>query len=83
MTYTEYKALDKYTQVDVALEEGAIIGKRIENDDLLILYQLNNFYIELAYLEDLSEIYAIYHTESDLLLEPYLQAIDISELIDQ
>ena len=82
MTYTEYKALDKYTQVDVALQEGTIIGKRIEDDDLLILYQLNTFYIELAYLEDLSEIYAIYHTESDRLLEPYLEAIDISGLLN-
>ena len=81
MTYTEFKTLDKFMQVDMALEEGTIIGKRIENDDLLVLYHLHNFYIELWYLHDLSEIYSIRHTEGDALLEPYLEAIDISELL--
>lgn len=80
IAYKEFKTLDKYTQVAVAQEEGTIIGKRIDSDDLLILYQLDNFYVELYYLHDLSEIYAIYHTESDKLLEPYLETIDISEL---
>ncbi|ANE51570.1 hypothetical protein [Flavisolibacter tropicus] len=80
MTYGEFKALDKYTQVAVTQEEGTIIGKRIDNDDLLILYQVDHFYVELCYLDDLSEIYAMYHTESDKLLEPYLETIDISEL---
>jgi hypothetical protein len=80
ITYGEFKTLDKYTQVAVTQEEGAIIGKRIDDDDLLVLYQLDNFYVELCYLHDLSEIYAMYHTESDKLLEPYLESIDISAL---
>ena len=80
ITYEEFNVLDKYTQVAVTQEKGAVIGKRIDNDDLIILYQVDNFYVELCYLHDLSEIYAMYHTESDQLLEPYLETIDISEL---
>lgn len=80
ISYEEFNELDKYTQVAVTQEEGAIVGKRIDNDDLIILYQVDNFYVELCYLHDLSEIYAMYHTESDQLLEPYLETIDISEL---
>jgi hypothetical protein len=81
MTYAEFRQYDPNTQIDLVLDEGVIIGKRIAYDDLLVLYHLHSFYVELSYLDDLSRIYAIRHGHTDELLEPYLETIDISELV--
>ena len=81
MTYNAFRLLDKNTQVDIVLERGVMISKRIDKEDLITLYQLDGFYAELCYLDDLSEIYAIYHSDRDDFLEPYLERIDINGLL--
>jgi hypothetical protein len=83
MNYFTFKQLDKETQVDITLEEGVMISKRLEQERLVTLYQINNFYSELYYREDLSEIYTIYHSDKDTFLEPYLNQIDIGGLVQE
>ena len=73
--------MDKESQVDITLERGVMICKRLDHERLVTLYQIQSFYAELCYLEDLSEIYAIYHSDNDVFLEPYLEMIDISALV--
>ena len=81
MTYFSFKLLDKETQVDITLEKGVMISKRLDHEHLVTLYRIEDFYAELCYLEDLSEIYAIYHSDNDKFLEPYLEMIDINALV--
>lgn len=81
MTYKEFKRLDKFTQVDKTLEKGVAIGRRFEYGDFLKLFHMGAFYVELRYLEDETEIIAIYHSDDTALLEPYLHRINISELL--
>lgn len=69
MTYAEFRQYDPNTQIDLALDEGVIIGKRLAYDDLLVLYHLHAFYVEISYMEDLSQIYAVRHGYSDELRE--------------
>jgi hypothetical protein len=81
MQYGLFKEFDKPTQIDLTIENGVLIDHRQEQDELLLLFQLESFYVELTYLEAREEILAIYSSEDDGILEPYLERMDVSELI--
>ena len=82
MTHKQFLKHDKPTRVDITLERGIIVGKRLQYEEFLKLFRVGSFYVELTFAEDQSEVFSIYSSDSDEILEPYLKAIDISELLD-
>lgn len=81
MLYKDFKAFSKIEQVEITLEQGVNIGRRLQYGDIMKLYQLGSFYVELLSARDGSEIFAIYSSDTDNLLEPYLKSIDLNELL--
>lgn len=76
MTMYEFKILCDDERIDALHSEGVYVGKRIENGLTMVLYQLNIFYVEIAYRKYRYYIHSMRCSENTLILEPYLDQID-------
>lgn len=81
MTLYEFNALDEEVKLRRLLLSGACVRSRKEGDTNVFLYQLFSFYVERYSYR--SEGKSMFRTFSNVdQLEPYLQEIDISNLLD-
>ena len=81
MTLCEFERMDWCYRLDLLQKEGLYIGKKKWNGTTVLLYQLEEFYIELhysTYRVDLAEVCCF---TSTLLLDPYLEDILIEDLV--
>jgi hypothetical protein len=81
MTLYDFKLLTFSLQAHTTWEHGIYLGFREEGEEHLVLYRIDNFFIEIIYNRRKSEITAIKSFVSDGPLEPYLERIDLSEFI--
>jgi hypothetical protein len=81
MTLYEYHLLGEPEQVDLLYQEGIYLGKRKFRDLSVVLYQLDDFYVEVHYDKYRYLINAVKYFHSTDLLQPYLEQIDVEELI--
>lgn len=77
MTLFEFKLLTHEDQLDLLYKEGAYIGKRRENGKIILLYQLDSFYVEVFYKKYRYFVSDVKCTDSISCLEPYLEQINI------
>ena len=77
---TEYKELSWESQLNILHRNGAHVGKRVLDGQIVILFQLNGFYVEVYYKEYRKEISHIITSESPDILMPYLDQIRIRDL---
>jgi hypothetical protein len=77
MTLYDFIALDEMEQQE-ALWEGVHIGDREEGEHLILLYQMDNFYVEVYYHKEYNVIRRYRPFKTTDLLAPYLGQIDIS-----
>ena len=82
MTLYEFKHLNINAQAQTTWDSGVFIAFREEGDEQLILYRIENFYVEVRYHSNQNQIRGIKSFISDAPLQPYLDTIDISELIN-
>ncbi|MEO6542007.1 MAG: hypothetical protein ABIN74_13475 [Ferruginibacter sp.] len=79
MKVEEFRNLDPVDQDIIVWEKAILIGVRADAVYKYILYQLDGFYIEIritgSNLETVKRTFT-----GDTLLEPYLQAIELTEL---
>jgi len=80
MTFLQYKALSKYKQYEVLKEKGVIIADRISTAYKFLLYQIDNFYVELKCNLFETKIEAIKCFFDTRDLDPYLGDISLPEL---
>jgi hypothetical protein len=80
MKFAEFKTMDLYEQADVICREGVFISERTEDDNLVVLYAVGTFYVEVFYRNADSEIVKFRSFQSTQFLEPYLQQIDIDSV---
>lgn len=80
MTINEFMALDETSQAEALINKACIIG-RDEDKFKVLLYQVDSFYVEVYYHKEHREIKRLLPFEDTDFLEPYLNSIDISELI--
>ena len=73
--------LDEIDQADVIWESGVLIGKRKDEYYNVLLFQVDGFYAEIYYHSHFNVINKIKTFSDTAELEPYLQAISISELL--
>ena len=80
MTLSEFKVADRSLQYDIICDHGIRLISRDFSDYSVILYQVEGFYVEVVYegLEGRIGIFRAFNTT--LLLDPYLEQIDISFL---
>lgn len=77
MTLYDFIALDEMEQQE-ALWTGTHIADRQDDEHNILLYQIDNFYVEVFYHRELNVIRRYRPFKSIDQLKPYLGQIDIS-----
>jgi hypothetical protein len=83
MTLNEFKLLDLNEQAQATWDHGILMGFREDPEYHMVLYRIDDFYIELHYHTSQNEITAIESFISEERLTPYLDKIDITELFQK
>ena len=79
MTMYEFNQLDELEQIETFWVEGQKVGERLSKSFRYVLYQVNDFYVEVKYNMVVNVIYAMRSFESESPhLDVYLLPIDIS-----
>ena len=82
MKLSEFIALPEDHKRSTVMSQGVAIGKRYLNDQLVFLFQLPEYYVETYCCNKSKEIleYRVFQTTKQL--EPYLNAIQIDQLLN-
>ena len=80
MTIREYMYLDLFEKAEIAWG-GTFIADRKDRNDIVQLYLLGDFFVEVYYNLVDDEIITVVPVASPKLLEPYYEQIDISSLV--
>jgi hypothetical protein len=80
MTVTDFTTLALPDQLEFLYAEGVYLAKRKTADQTIILYQLNQLYIEIFYKKYRRVVNNIRCSNSMDILCPYLENIPIEDL---
>ena len=81
MTLSDFEGMDLCYQLNILKEEGLYVGKRKLGNLTVLLYQLEEFYIELFYSAYRLHLFEVRCFISTCLLDPYLEDILIEDLV--
>lgn len=81
MTLYDFQLLPEHEQIETLYQQGVFIGKRKEAFSIILLYQLESFYVEVYYRKYRSYVKKLYCFDSTELLDPYLEQIDVENLV--
>ncbi len=81
MTMYDFQLLPEQQQIDVLYQFGVYIGKRKIKISIILLYQFESFYVEVFYKKYRSHVKHLHCFESTELLDPYLEQIDVENLV--
>jgi hypothetical protein len=81
MTVQEFRDLTESQQTEVLYGEAVYIDKRKSGDSSILLYQLEGFYVEVCFFKYRLHIAWIRCSDSIHILNPYLEKMDIVELV--
>ena len=82
MTLSEFRNLNEEKQREFFIKKAVLLGERKTQQYYILLFQLEGFYIEIFSSKKEGEVTLIKTFTTTQELEPYLQAIDISELLN-
>ena len=82
MTISDFSLLKLTDQLAFLYEEGVYLGKRKSGQTTVLLYQLQNTYIEIFYIRYRRIVGDIRFSASTDILDPYLSSIEIGNLLD-
>jgi hypothetical protein len=78
MTVTEFTLLDETTQTEILIEHGIFLTERLYKNFAILLYQIDNFYVEVYHNIRFNVMQGMRSFEDDEALQPFLESIDIS-----
>ncbi len=81
MTVYDFRILTDSEQIDLLYKEGVYIGKRAYPGSTILLYQLDAFYVEIYYQKYRCFVKRLHCFTSTILLNPYLEQINVEELV--
>jgi hypothetical protein len=81
ITLYEFNCLTKKEKIEVLCEFSVCLCERPDAKFRIVLYHLNNFYVEIKYDRRNNRIAEFQIFTSTKLLEPYLEQIDISYVL--
>ena len=76
----EFNSLNNNEKHEAIMEYAVQVGERFDDNYGIMLYQFDNFYVELFFDADGNKIKRFRGFENDELLSPYLEQIDLQEL---
>jgi hypothetical protein len=82
MTLDEFAGLNETRQDETLLERGTYLADRLYKNFSIFLYQLDSFYVEVYHNLRFDILQGMRCFEDDDALQPYLDRIDISCLVD-
>jgi hypothetical protein len=82
MTLDEFTLLNEPAQAKTLLERGIFLTNRLYKNFSIILYQLDSFYVEVYHNIRFDIMQGMRCFEDDDTLQPYLESIDISCLVN-
>jgi hypothetical protein len=82
MTFSKFCTATQYVQKTVLLFHGVYLLERRVNDLLAVLYQVDNFYVEVFFRDNSTGIYQLKSYADVNGIDPYLQMVDIAEITD-
>ena len=82
MTISDFSLLKLTDQLAFLYEEGVYLSKRKTGKMTVLLYQLQNAYIEIFYKKYRRVVYKIRFSASTDILDPYLASIEIGNLLE-
>lgn len=80
ITLYEFNSLNELEQIEALGEYGQIVAHRFQEEFKFLLYQINNFYIELKYITKGNIFIQLNSFNTTEKLELYLKEINIDEL---
>ena len=83
MHFYDFIQLNETEQIEILWYNGEQIGRRKEEDYLILLYQVEGFYVEVFYHNKERVIKKYMSFECTDLLDPYLEKIDIGSIYKQ
>jgi hypothetical protein len=81
MLLKDFKYETKHNKAKLLVNNGVFLSKRREGDQEILLFHLGSFYAEMFFYEEFKEIGYIRCFESTDHLEPYIENIDLSALV--
>jgi hypothetical protein len=82
MTLDQFSILNESRQAETLLEHGIFLTRRLYKNFSIILYQLDSFYVEVYHNMRYNVTQGLRCFEDDETLQPYLESIDISSLVN-
>ncbi len=82
MNQSEFNQLETQQQINLLYIEGVYLGKRKPGPRTILLYQVEEFYIEIFYIRHRLNIDRIVISVSTDILEPYLEHLNVAEIIN-
>lgn len=80
MTFSKFCTATQYVQKTVLLFHGVYLMERTVNDLLAVLYQVDDFYVEVFFRDNSTGIYQLKSYADINGIDVYLCMLDISEL---
>jgi hypothetical protein len=80
MTLFEFRMLDENEKQE-AIFNGVQIAERTDDEHWILLYQLDNLYVEVYYHQEKKVIVKYTPFKASQRLSPYLRQIDISAIL--
>lgn len=80
ITLYEFNSLNDNEKNEAKMEYSTLIEDRFDGPYSILLYQFDNFYVELFYTRDENQIQKFRSFINLDLLTPYLNQIDLKEL---
>jgi hypothetical protein len=82
VTLYEFNALSETDQGIALWDRGVHLTERSDHIFTYVLYQLDNFYVEVWYHRDFNAIQRFRPFNSMTALQPYLKNIDIASILN-
>lgn len=82
MKLSEFILLDENDKKVVILHDGVLIGKRINQNQMVFLFQLENYYVETFCDMKQKSVVEFRAFENTKPLTPYLESIPLDELLN-
>jgi len=81
MRMCEFQFLSCEEQLSILYQQGVYIGKKKADQFSKLLFQLESFYVEITYVSYRLSIHEMRFSESTLILDPYIEQIDVEFLV--
>ena len=81
MKYNDFTTPEELEQVDAAWKNGTLLGMHTENFHTILLYELDNVYVEATYHTHFNVLLEVESFKDMERLDPYLEQIDIGSLL--